>query len=102
MTAAERLVGPLTKIERAKQHIVELNAVVQVFIDSKPYSSVTEHDPQTAQYVRRITKVEAVTPNVATVLGDILVNLRSALDHLAYQLIVVGAGASGHILTTKE
>ena len=49
-----------------------------------------ENDPSILIY--RVTRVPDIDPMVAAIAGDILHNLRSALDHLAWQLVVLDGG----------
>jgi hypothetical protein len=90
MTAEERLALIQPKIERAKHHIVDLHRQFRVFIDTKPYRVSTQRDPQTSKLIYYASRVEPMPTAFATITGDAIQNLRSALDHLAYQLHLVG------------
>jgi hypothetical protein len=97
MTADERLARVRAKVERAKQHIVDLNLRLKDFLDSKPYVVGAQRDPQTRRPVYYLAAVREVPPVIRLLAGDIIQNLRSALDHLAFQLYMLGPGgvASG-------
>jgi hypothetical protein len=95
MTVDERLALILTKVERAKEHINELEAEVRSFLDSKPYVIGTKHNPETRQLIYYLISVRETPPNLAAITGDALQNLRSALDHLAYHLVLVGTAKPG-------
>ena len=95
MTADERLALVRVKIERAKQHIRELNAEVKSFFDTHPYVIGTKRNPQTRQLIYYVTSVRETPITLAAIAGDVLQNLRSALDHLAYQLVLVGTSGVG-------
>jgi hypothetical protein len=78
--------GSRAKIERAKEHLYNLNGEIQGIADRNPYRVVTEHDTQTGE---QVTKVRVTQPTLrwSAMVGDIAHNLRSALDHLVWQLV---------------
>jgi hypothetical protein len=94
MTADERLVLIQRKVERAYKHIADLNTAVRLFLDSKPYKVGTKRNPQTRQLIYYLTEVSPTPISFSTITGDALQNLRSALDHLAQQLFLVGSGSN--------
>ena len=59
------------------------------FIESGPYLFDAKHDSKsgTVQYV--VSEAREIPTAFPLISGDILFNLRSALDHLAYQLVIV-------------
>ena len=76
------------KVERAKEHIRELGRSIQAFRDSNPYGFIIEDDLQTGDKVHRL-EIRKETPDCfALLIGDAVHNLRSALDHLAWQLVI--------------
>jgi hypothetical protein len=84
------------KTKRAKEHIIDLESEIKSFFDTKPYVIGTKRNPQTRQLIYYLVSVLDVPERIAAITGDILQNLRSALDHLAYALFMVGPrGASG-------
>ena len=89
MTADERLSLIRVKVERAKQHLRDLEVARDSFIKSKPYRIESKPDPQTGYNVFYITDLQATPAEIGLVAGDVIHNLRSALDHLAYQLVYV-------------
>lgn len=89
MTADERLALIRVKIERAKQHLRNLEAVRDRFIETKPYLIESKHDPQTGYDIFSVTNVQTPPADIGIIAGDVIHNLRSALDHLAYQLVYV-------------
>ena len=76
------------KIERAKEHIRNLETEVRAFLTTKPYRVGTKHKPETGQLVYYLVDVKPVPLRIAVMAGDALQNLRSALDHLAWQLVL--------------
>jgi hypothetical protein len=95
MTSDERLSLIETKIDRANKHIADLDIARKAFLETKPYAVSTKRDPQTRRLIYYVTKVDQTPIALASAAGDILHNLRSALDHLAYQLFLVGPGGGG-------
>jgi hypothetical protein len=95
MTADERLALINTKVERAKKHIADLYLERRAFLDTNPYAVDTKRNPQTRQLIYYMARVDPAPIALATVAGDIFQNLRSALDHLAYQLFLIGTNGSG-------
>lgn len=95
MTADDRLALVRVKVERAKQHIRDLDIAVKSFFDTKPYVVGTKRNPQTPQLTYYMVSVGETPTTLTAIAGDVLQNLRSALDHLAYQLVLVGSGVSG-------
>jgi len=87
MTATERLPLIRAKIERAKQHLQDLEAARNKFLNGNPYRIEPENDRLTGYNVYRIFDVQAPPAEIGLFTGDIIHNLRSALDHLAYQLV---------------
>ena len=81
------------KVERAKTHLIELNRVVEAFLASTPYTVVKRADPQTGKHGYEMAQVAGVPSTITAVFGDVLQNLRSALDHLANQLLLVNLRA---------
>jgi len=94
-SANDRLKGVQAKVERAKHHVQDLNGALQTFFDSKPYVVGTKRNPQTRQLIYYVVSVREGPAIVNVIAGEVLQSLRSALDHLAYQLVLVGTGQPG-------
>jgi hypothetical protein len=95
MTADERLARIQVKIDRAKHHLQELTTAVRAFHESWPYVVHVRRDPETRRPIYYVASVKEAPSTIAAIAGDVLQNLRSALDQLAYQLVIVGTGAPG-------
>ncbi len=90
----------INKIDRAKQHLGELQIEISAFFASNPYRIGTRRDSQTKRLVYYLTDVASVPDKIALISGDVIQNLRSALDHLAYDLFISenkGTVSSKHI-----
>jgi hypothetical protein len=93
MTADERLALIRVKIERAKEHIGQLEAEIRSFFMTDPYKVGTKRDPQTRKLIYYLVSVREAPAKLSAITGDVIHNLRSALDHLAYHLVLVGGGS---------
>jgi len=87
MTADERIALIRIKIERAKKHIIDLQAAIHAFGESHPYEIGTKRYPQTRKIMYYLADFRDVPLDISAIAGDVLQNLRSALDHLTCQLV---------------
>src|SRR5215469_737042 len=95
LTANDRLVLIRVKIERAKKHLRDLESELVSFGDQRStiitgatYLGFRQGFPEENFQ----TGVRILTFNAVAAAGDVVHNLRSALDHLAHQLVVAGGG----------
>lgn len=79
--------GVRLKVERAKEHVKNLDGVIQSFRDSRPYEVVGQENYQTADLEWVLTQAREIPPEVSLIAGDAVQNLRSALDYLAHALV---------------
>jgi hypothetical protein len=87
--------GAYLKISRAREHLKLLKAELALTIEANPCEVVGERDSQSGQIVLRMRLPKGpfrLSPRLGLLAGDAIHNLRSALDHLAYQLAVIGTG----------
>lgn len=91
VSAAASLDGPIAKLDRAKAHLKALNKSVGAYKRSKTHDFiVTELDPKTREKVVHLEILkEPKNPEWGLLLGDMAHNLRSALDHLVWQLVLL-------------
>jgi len=87
------------KVNRAKAHLAALNAQLGAYIQAQPFSIGTRRDPITRRLDYFVQEVKPLPADTSAVVGDVLQNLRSALDHVAYRLVLVGVGIAppGHV-----
>jgi hypothetical protein len=82
-----RLTRVKLKIERAKEHVRDLDSAMESFRSSNPYGFRIENDAQTGDKLHYLN-IRVETPNsFALMIGDAVHNLRTSLDHLAWQLV---------------
>jgi hypothetical protein len=77
--------GVEAKIRRANEHARELATAIEEFGRSDFYEIATELDYR-KRIVGRTVNVKTPGPDLGVLIGDCIHCLRSALDHLAYQL----------------
>ncbi len=85
------------KIARAQSHFDAINSALRLTLSSKPEAeSVTIDVKGEGQHaISKFRKVEPIDPSLPMMIGDCIHNLRSALDHVAFQLAVVNGKSSG-------
>lgn len=88
------LEGVKLKIARAAEHLDALGAEASAYLDSGPYEVVGQPQPDGDTLL--VCKVHQDPPlRLSVLLGDFLHNLRSSLDHLAWQLVLANGGTPG-------
>lgn len=83
-----QLDGCRLKVNRATEHIGALNALVGAFIDKKPYGLGFRSDMKADELVLTISIREDPPAEIGLVIGDVVHNLASCLDHLVCALAV--------------
>jgi hypothetical protein len=91
-TIDERLRHVKLKIKRAKEHVADLERQLRAFLDTNPYKVGTKHDPQTRKLIYYVTSIRPIPDCMPLVAGDVIQNLVSSLDHLAYQIVCSDTG----------
>ena len=79
--------GPKLKVERAKRHICELDTEISTFRGRERYRIVIETDTTTHWHQAIFRVQEDIPAYFAVIIGDVVHNLRSALDLLACELV---------------
>jgi hypothetical protein len=93
LTADDRLILIRVKIERAKKHLRNLEAELSAY-GTQRFSAVTsDRDPKTGVVIRNPLRGWKKMPfDALAAAGDVIQNLRTALDYLAQQLVWAGSG----------
>lgn len=86
--------GPSLKINRAKEHLDRLKAEFAEFQAKNPYGVTIEEQFQPRRRIIRFKEREQVPQHWSAIIGDILHNLRSALDNLAVGLVIANGCTS--------
>jgi hypothetical protein len=79
------LENPKLKIERAKEHLDALDVALITFQNKKPFRVYGTENIDHTLYILRC-EIPIIDPKLAILAGDAIYNLRSALDHIAWQL----------------
>ena len=77
--------NPKLKVERAKEHLDVLDVKLVEFQDLKPFRVTTYENTEHTHYVIS-SQIPIIDPKLAVLAGDVIYSLRSALDHIAWQL----------------
>jgi len=88
----DRVAGVRLKIERAKKHIKVLDAELDTFCNTKAYVLATKEKPEIEHVTLYIAEIHPIPSELPLIIGDAIHNLRSALDHLVWQLIEAAGG----------
>jgi hypothetical protein len=86
------LKGPRLKLDRAKSHLDDLVEAIKRFYETNPYDGVVKDNPETQRREFTVTRADPLPDDLAVICGDAVHNLRSALDHLIWQLIIANGG----------
>jgi len=82
--------APRLKIERSKRHVTDLRGAVEAYFAERPCALVVEkfpneEAPNTLAWIARIR--HPVPLSISPIIGDVVHNLRAALDLLACDLV---------------
>ncbi len=81
------LKGVWLKIKRADDHRATLEHQAKAWVESQRYEVIHDHDTQSGDHLIRL-RMKSPPDLWGIVLGEFAHNLRSALDHLVYQLVI--------------
>jgi len=97
MTADRSIATIRRKTQRAREHLRNLQTEVTAFLATKPYKVGVKRDPDTRKPIYFVADVATTPAALPLIAGDVLQNLRSALDHLAWPVIetYIDDGVSG-------
>ncbi|HEX4068401.1 MAG TPA: hypothetical protein VHZ09_20445 [Acidobacteriaceae bacterium] len=90
MKADDRLRLIRVKIERSEKHLDELEAAI-LSLGEVTFKTISlEYEPGTGKPRMEFRPLHVYGPDIPAIAGDVIHNLRCALDHLAYHLVTVG------------
>jgi len=88
--------GPRAKHRRAIEHIQALHGKIDEFAERNPDPKVEHFDQQTGRYTLAVQfGDEPDAERWGILLGDAIHNLRSALDHIPWQLVLLNGATPG-------
>ncbi len=76
-----------SKLARARKHLDDLRAAIVAFLATQPYEVMREEEISSGDLVYKLRTCHEVPGDLSLIIGDVLHNLRSALDHLAWRLV---------------
>ena len=78
--------GPYRKLDRARHHLHEFNEWRNAFYEERFHEAAYQYDHNRGCY--RLSSIDdwTIPPDVAPIIGDLIHNLRSCLDHLTWRL----------------
>jgi hypothetical protein len=86
--------GVRLKLDRAREHLVALDKEIRAFSELKPYRiTLHQEDADGLEYVLRGYLTHWPPEMLPLIIGDCLQNMRTALEHLAWELVLVGGGS---------
>ena len=88
--ATSKLPSALLKINRAKEKIDDLQVALEDFLKSEPYKVTADNNPQTGQKAWRVTRCDEIPARIPIIAGEVVHDLRTALDYVAFQLFTAG------------
>ncbi|MGH8147146.1 MAG: hypothetical protein ACREPY_12510 [Rhodanobacteraceae bacterium] len=91
-SSLDRLQSAAAKLARAREHVDAITACVREYLNSTPYVISTTRESDTNRLTYFVASVKPTPTRVSALIGDAIHNLRSALDHVAYQLVWVAVG----------
>ena len=95
---ADALDGVRAKLARADEHFDLLEREIDTFLadESKPVAlSIPYLDPDSGYHLVYAVVEHAPPLRLGVIVGDVIHNVRSALDHLVWQLVLLNGGKPG-------
>jgi hypothetical protein len=90
------LSGVLAKLDRAEEHRLEFDELVEEYVGGEPYTIYSQYDPATGWHTLRWQALrEPPLQRLALVFGDMISNLRTTLDYLVWQLALAAGNRPG-------
>jgi hypothetical protein len=86
---AHPLDGARAKIARAEYHLEELHSETGFWINGSPYALMEKRDTKPDTYCFELIEMHDPPMALGLIFGDYVHNLRSALDHLVWQFVLL-------------
>lgn len=80
-------VGARLKVQRAQRHIDEVNSILAAFLKTDFCKLHIEVDAKTGDSLLKFELIAKLPPEIALAVGDALHNLRTAMDHIAFDVL---------------
>jgi hypothetical protein len=92
---AHPLDGVRAKLARATDHLNAFNAYAAAWLDESPYVFASKRYDNPPRFVFRIASIKPPDPQMGVIAGDLFHELRSAFDHVVWQLVEQNGGTPG-------
>ena len=92
---AHRLDGVRAKLRRANGHAHAIEDRIELWREDEPYEFVHDEESEPGWTVLRIWGGEPPPIEVGVIAGEYVHNVRSALDHLVWQLVLANGAVPG-------
>jgi hypothetical protein len=90
------LSGVLAKLDRAEEHRLEFDELIEEYVGGEPYTIYSQYDAATGWHTLRWQALrEPPLQRLALVFGDMISNLRTTLDYLVWQLVLAAGKRPG-------
>lgn len=89
---------PRHKLIRADEHFEMLDEEIRAVVDPKSYPTFHEFNAETSQHIWKLRDAPPNLSRLSLLIGDGVHNLRAALDHMIWQLVI----ANGQSPTTRN
>jgi hypothetical protein len=86
--------GIWLKVDRTEQHLDTLKGEIERFLKTKPYGIRADYQERDREVFVFTTVREPCPEMWGVVVGEIAHNLRSALDHLLWEMVVLNTGSA--------
>lgn len=85
------------KVQRAERLMVELANAINEYLARRPYTYFDDTDPATGEPAVSIKLTETVPQAIGEICGDVIANLRAAIDHAATALAALNGQGPANI-----
>ena len=93
----DQLLSSRIKLDRAAKHFNDLIVELEAFGALNPYRILPDEDSEPAIKIYRVQMMDTVPAHWSAIVGDLIHNLKSALDALATSLVTRGAHLRGEV-----
>ncbi len=93
--AANPLDGARAKLRRANEHRHEIESRIELWREDRPHEFIHDKDSEPGWTVLRLRIVKPPPIELGVLVGDYAHNVRSALDHMVWQLVIPNGAAPG-------
>lgn len=77
---------PLLKLKRAREQTEALDGEIRAYIKGNPYNPLVNFNPKTRELRASVSVTKEPEPMWGVIAGEVIHDLRSALDHLVFEL----------------